>query len=126
MQNLLKLYFGTFKEAVGDFRLSSRILEAIERDVVGASRFVPALYGCRMPPPFQHMGWMTAEDCSNFLLHYGPPALQNRLPAPYYNHFLALREITLELLQLEISTESVAEGGSLTKKVQRWYLDYEA
>ncbi|KAK4700088.1 hypothetical protein P7C70_g6164, partial [Phenoliferia sp. Uapishka_3] len=125
VKNLLLLWKGAFKGHKGAFVLPKEMWDQIDEEILLSFKYVPASFGRRMPAPGEHLTWFTAEDFSTFLLVIGPAVLFGRLPTPYYNNFLALRDITSQLLAFSIPRADVLPGGRLDVDIKNWYKSYE-
>ncbi|KAK4690203.1 hypothetical protein P7C70_g9653, partial [Phenoliferia sp. Uapishka_3] len=125
VKNLLLLWKGAYKGHRGPFVLPKEMWDLIDEEILLSFNFIPASFGRRMPAPGEHLTWFTAEDFSTFLLLVGPAVLFNRLPTPYYNNFLALRDITRQLFAFSIPRADVLPGGRLDVDIKNWYQTYE-
>lgn len=124
-QDLILLWSGNFKEVTGPWVLPKKTWEAIDEEILEAYKQIPSSHGRRMPKPFAHLAWFTAEDYSAFLLRVGAVVLYDRLPLVYYRHFLALSSIGRRLLDFRIPRASVAVGGELREDIIAWVEAYE-
>ncbi|QRW01118.1 Transposase family Tnp2 protein [Ceratobasidium sp. AG-Ba] len=123
--NMIKHWIGKFKnldEGNGNYRLSENVWNEIGRLTTEATCTIPAAFVGTLPDIAQDRTLYKAEAYSFWIQYIAPILLLNRLPEPYYEHFLLMRDIVILSVQLNITTEQVDE---LEKMVNQWVIDYE-
>jgi hypothetical protein len=104
-----------------DFVFDEATWEAIKAEIQASNKLVPSQFAPYVNPIDRKSFW-TAETHSYFLMHLGPIILWDRLPRPYYQHFLAISEITKKVVQIEITNDEVDQ---LERDLLKWVRDFE-
>ncbi|KAF8601363.1 hypothetical protein BDV93DRAFT_395350, partial [Ceratobasidium sp. AG-I] len=122
--NLVHLWKGQFKwlddhDAYAVPRNEWKVIGTLTSD---AQKTIPAQFVGSLPDIDKDMSRYTAESYSFWFTYLAPILLNGKLPREYYRHFLAMREIVIWCLQLEISHEEV---DALERKVYEWVWDFE-
>jgi hypothetical protein len=128
---LLALWRGSYKNEKDDrgrdvedacgFVFDDATWEAIKAEIQESNKMVPSQFAPYVNPIDRKSFW-TAETHSYFLMHLGPIVLRDRLPRLYYQHFLALSEITKTIIEIEITTQ---ELDKLEVALLKWVRDFE-
>lgn len=91
-------------------------------DIQRSNATTPAQIARAFDSPLDTRSKWTAETYSHFLLFPGPIVLQDRLPKPYYAHFLTLSAAARTLTGIRIKREDV---NSLSRILGDWVVRYE-
>jgi hypothetical protein len=125
MKNLFFMWFGDFKDldtGSGNYKLSKEVAETIGRESVAAGASIPYAMGPAPPNPASDKVSWTADTRSFWTLHLGPPLLRNRLPEPYYTHFLSLVKLLSTCLEFDMARDDL---GTLRTGFADWVQEYE-
>ncbi|QRV93624.1 Transposase family Tnp2 protein [Ceratobasidium sp. AG-Ba] len=123
--NMIKHWIGKFKkldQGTGNYRISDAVWNEIGRLTTEATCTIPAAFVGTLPDIAQDRTLYKAEAYSFWVQYIAPILLLNRLPEPYYQHFLLMRDIIILSAQLNITSEQVNE---LETMVNQWVIDYE-
>ncbi|KAJ9127066.1 hypothetical protein QFC24_001300 [Naganishia onofrii] len=103
------------------FVLSDTAWEEIKLEVAASNTMVPSQFALYVNSIDKKSYW-TAETHSYFLMHLWPIIMKDRLPTPYYRHFVELSEITKVLVKIEMTQSEV---DSLPAQLVKWVKDLE-
>ncbi|KAG9093159.1 hypothetical protein FS749_014971, partial [Ceratobasidium sp. UAMH 11750] len=123
--NLIRHWTGNFKgldEGTGNYRLSPADWATIGRLSAAATRTVPSAFVGTIPDIAEDGHLYKAEAYSFWFQFIAPVVLKDRLPEPYYEHFLRMREIFIWVIHHEITMDQITE---LERMVNEWVADYE-
>ncbi|QRV83928.1 Retrovirus-related Pol polyprotein from transposon [Ceratobasidium sp. AG-Ba] len=122
---MIKHWTGKFKgfnQGTGNYQLAEDVWKEIGRLTAEATRTIPAAFVGTLPDIALDLTLYKAEAYSFWIQYVAPILLRDRLPEPYYEHFLLMRDIVILSVQLSISSEQVDE---LQTFVNRWVVEYE-
>ncbi|QRW13660.1 Transposase family Tnp2 protein [Ceratobasidium sp. AG-Ba] len=123
--NMIKHWIGKFKkldQGTGNYTLHENVWNEIGRLTAEATCTIPAAFVGTLPDIAEDRTLYKAEAYSFWIQYIAPIVLRNRLPEPYYEHFLLMRDIIILSVQLNITSEQIDE---LEAMVNRWVTDYE-
>ncbi|QRW03146.1 Transposase family tnp2 [Ceratobasidium sp. AG-Ba] len=123
--NMVKHWKGTFKWITqGDepYIIARDAWKTIGERTAAATKTIPAQFVGTIPDIDKDFGLYKAEAHSFWFTHLAPVLLNGVLPNEYYVHFLAMREIIIWCLELEITLEQV---DALEEKIRDWVQGYE-
>lgn len=127
-ENQIKIWKGSFKKALdelgGDYILPKETWDIIGREVATANRTIPSAFSRVIPDISTNFHEWTAECLSFWVCYIAPIVLYERLPEPYYQHFMKFRRITLICLQDEATNEDIAELRRLCVEYVEEYEEY--
>ncbi|KAJ9096478.1 hypothetical protein QFC21_005300 [Naganishia friedmannii] len=95
---------------------------AMSDDIQRSNATTPAQIARAFDSPLDTRSKWTAETYSHFLLFLGPIVLQDRLPKPYYQHFLKLSAAARILTGIRIKRTEV---NSISRILGDWVAQYE-
>ncbi|KAG8703712.1 hypothetical protein FRC09_003998 [Ceratobasidium sp. 395] len=123
--NMIKHWIGKFKkldQGTGNYRIPDNVWTEIGKLTAEATCTIPAAFVGTLPDIAEDRSLYKAEGYSFWVQYIAPILLLNRLPEPYYEHFLLMRDIIMLSVQLNITSAQVDE---LEAMVNRWVVDYE-
>lgn len=122
--NMLQHWKGIFKWLEDDpaSRVSDADWQQIGILTQQATRTIPSQFSGTLPNIDTDMGLYKAEASSFWFMYLGPILLNGRLNREHYRHYLAMREIFVWCLDLEITA---AQVDALETKIQKWVQEYE-
>ncbi|QRV96879.1 Transposase family tnp2 [Ceratobasidium sp. AG-Ba] len=123
--NMVNNWKGTFKwitEGDEPYIIPGDVWKTIGERTAAATKTIPAQFVGTIPDIDKDFGIYKVEAHSFWFMHLAPVLLNGVLPNEYYMHFLAMREITIWCLELEITLEQV---DALEQKIQEWVQGYE-
>ncbi|KAF8596474.1 hypothetical protein BDV93DRAFT_419052, partial [Ceratobasidium sp. AG-I] len=123
--NMLMHWKGTFKwldHAEDMYRMDEDAWAVIGQLTEQATRTIPSQFVGTLPNIHTDGGLYKAEAHSFWFTYLAPILLNGRLDLEHYEHFLAMREIIIWCLELEITHEEV---DALERMVNEWVEDYE-
>ncbi|QRV74497.1 Transposase family tnp2 [Ceratobasidium sp. AG-Ba] len=123
--NMINHWKGTFKwimEGDEPYIVGRDVWKSIGERTAAATKTIPAQFVGTIPNIDKDFGLYKAEAHSFWFTHLGPILLNGVLPNEYYEHYLAMREIIVWCLELEIS---LAEVDELEVKIREWVQEYE-
>lgn len=91
-------------------------------DIKNSHTSVPAQIARSISAPLENRSSWTADTWSYFLLFLGPIVLQDRLPNPYYRHFLKLSHAARGLTKIILDRGVV---GQLHRELGDWVTEFE-
>jgi hypothetical protein len=125
IKNLFSMWFGDFKgldTGSGNYKLPKEVSETIGRESLAAGGTIPYAMGPAPPNPASDKVSWTADTRSFWTLHLGPPLLRNRLPEPYYTHFLSLVKLLSTCLEFDMARDDLP---TLREGFAAWVEEYE-
>ncbi|QRW10586.1 Transposase family Tnp2 protein [Ceratobasidium sp. AG-Ba] len=122
--NMIHHWKGTFKwiEADGGYLISDADWERIGKLTAEATKTIPGQFVGTIPDIHKDMGLYKAEAFSFWFMYLAPILLQGVLGPPYYEHFLAMREIFIWCLDISITPEDI---DALDLMIRDWVQEYE-
>ncbi|QRV98769.1 Transposase family tnp2 [Ceratobasidium sp. AG-Ba] len=123
--NMVSHWKGTFKwitEGDEPYIIAQDAWKVIGERTAAATKTIPAQFIGTIPDIDKDFGLYKAEAHSFWFTHLAPILLNGVLPREYYLHFLAMREIIVWCLELEIT---LAQVDALEEKIRAWVQDYE-
>jgi hypothetical protein len=127
--NLLQLWTGKYKgldTGTGDYKLSAEDLKTIGKLGEASGSSIPYAFGARPPNIASEQVSWTAETRSFWTTFVAPVLLKNRLPEPYFRHFLdfvRLINICLKFETPRSDVQVVREGFAAWVKRYEEYVD---
>jgi hypothetical protein len=124
IKNMFLFWFGDFKgldTGSGSYHLDPKIIEVIGKESAASGASIPYAFGPKPPDIAEKVSW-TADTRSFWTCHLGPPLLRDRLPAPYYNHFIDLVKLLMMCMEFEMAADKIEE---LRSGFAQWVEDYE-
>ncbi|QRV99729.1 Transposase family Tnp2 protein [Ceratobasidium sp. AG-Ba] len=123
--NMIKHWTGKFKkmdQGMGHYELAEAVWKQIGKETANATHTIPVSFVGTLPDIAEDQTLYKAEAYSFWIQYIAPIVLAGRLPEPYFEHFLLMRDIVIMSVQLDITEEQVDE---LQRMVNRWVIDYE-
>ncbi|QRW06030.1 Transposase family Tnp2 protein [Ceratobasidium sp. AG-Ba] len=123
--NMIKHWTGKFKkldQGTGNYQLAEAVWKQIGKETAKATGTIPVTFVGTLPDIAEDQTLYKAEAYSFWIQYIAPIVLQDRLPEPYFEHFLLMRDIIIMSIQVDITEEQVDE---LQRMVNRWVIDYE-
>ncbi|KAG9081193.1 hypothetical protein FRC07_014592 [Ceratobasidium sp. 392] len=123
--NMIKHWTGEFKkldQGTGNYQLSKEVWKEIGVLTEQATCTIPAAFVGTLPDIAEDQVLFKAEGYSFWVQYIAPILLLDRLPPPYYEHFLLMRDIIILCVQLNITTAQLDE---LERMTHRWVIQYE-
>ncbi|KAG8748748.1 hypothetical protein FRC12_013808 [Ceratobasidium sp. 428] len=123
--NMIKHWTGEFKkldQGTGNYQLSKEVWKEIGVLTKQATCTIPAAFVGTLPDIAEDQVLFKAEGYSFWVQYIAPILLLDRLPQPYYEHFLLMRDIIILCVQLNITTAQLDE---LERMTHRWVIQYE-
>ncbi|QRV77877.1 Transposase family Tnp2 protein [Ceratobasidium sp. AG-Ba] len=123
--NMIKHWTGKFKkmdQGAGHYKLAEAVWKQIGKETAKATCTIPVSFVGTLPDIAEDQTLYKAEAYSFWIQYVAPIVLAGRLPEPYFEHFLLMRDIIIMSIQLDISEEQVDE---LQRMVNRWVIEYE-
>lgn len=104
-----------------DFVFNDATWEELKLEIKGSNTMVPSQFAPYVNPIDRKSFW-TAETYSYFLMYLGPIVLRDRLPPRYYQHFIALSELTKLMVKLDITDDDLHRS---EHDLTQWVRDFE-
>ncbi|QRV91910.1 Transposase family Tnp2 protein [Ceratobasidium sp. AG-Ba] len=123
--NMIKHWTGKFKkldQGTGNYQLAEAVWKQIGKETAKATSTIPVTFVGTLPDIAEDQTLYKAEAYSFWIQYIAPIVLRGRLPEPYFEHFLLMRDIIIMSIQVDITEEQVDE---LQRMVNRWVIDYE-
>ncbi|QRV82626.1 Transposase family Tnp2 protein [Ceratobasidium sp. AG-Ba] len=123
--NMIKHWIGKFKkldQGTGHYQLAEAVWKQIGKETAKATCTIPVSFVGTLPDIAEDQTLYKAEAYSFWIQYIAPIVLAGRLPEPYFEHFLLMRDIIIMSIQLDITKEQIDE---LQNMVNRWVVEYE-
>ncbi|QRW11276.1 hypothetical protein RhiLY_10275 [Ceratobasidium sp. AG-Ba] len=98
------------------------VWKQIGKETAKATRTIPVTFVGTLPDIAEDQTLYKAEAYSFWIQYIAPIVLQDRLPEPYFEHFLLMRDIVIMSIQVDITVEQIDE---LEQMINCWVIDYE-
>jgi hypothetical protein len=125
VKNMFLFWFGDFKgldTGSGNYKLDTKVVEAIGKDSAASGSDIPYAFGPRPPNIATDKVSWTADTRAFWTCYLGPPLLRDRLPARYYIHFLDLVKLLLICLEYDMDRAKIPV---LREGFAQWVEQYE-
>jgi hypothetical protein len=125
IKNLFQMWFDDFKHlgtGTGNYRIPKKVVEIIGKESAAAGPFIPSAFGPSPPNIASDKVSWTADTRSFWTIHLGPRLLRDRLPQPYFAHFIDLVKLLNTCLAYEIERPQIHD---LRNGFANWVRTYE-
>jgi hypothetical protein len=125
VKNLHFLWFGDYKGldvGTGHYKLPKEVIETIGRESAASGASIPYVFGPSPPNIASDKSSWTADTRSFWTLHIGPSVLRNRLPEPYYTHYMELVKLLSTCLEWDMARDQLPD---LREGFAAWVKQYE-
>lgn len=114
--------FGGIDHSREAYVIPNKTWKTIAKELKACSRTIPSKFVRSMPDLLTERSSFTAESWTFWMMYLAPILLVNRLPEPYYSHFVRFGEIWKLALQLTITTKEIKK---LEDMIIEWVFEYE-
>jgi hypothetical protein len=125
VKNLFMLWTGKYKgmgTGTGNYSISDADLKEIGKLSEAAGAHIPYVFGPRPPDVSADKVQWTADLRSFWTTHLAPPLLKDRLPEPYFRHFVELVRLINICHEFDMDRSNIQE---LRDGFARWVTRYE-